>query len=322
MKPVPDLGSTTADRYRAFAEIEAPGQSPVYESWALRVAGDPIVLDLIDELPHAKRQVNLVFSAARALGAEAGHYDVFRTWLIEHWDELRELALVRSTQTNEAARCAVLLPLLASIPGPIALLEVGASAGLCLHLDRYSYRYGDREVHPVDGPSSVMLSPVVTGPVPVPERMPQIVWRAGLDLNPLDPGDPEDSRWLEALVWPEHDARRARLRAALDIARKNPVRIVRGDAIADLPALAAEAPRDATLVVVHSAVLAYFTLADRQKFVKLVSSMPVQWIANEGESVVPGVDTVPNLPSQFILTLNGRAHAFAGGHGQSLDWIG
>ncbi len=38
----------------------------------------------------------------------------------------------KRTQTNEPGRCAVLLPLLAALPQPLALLEVGASAGLCL----------------------------------------------------------------------------------------------------------------------------------------------------------------------------------------------
>jgi hypothetical protein len=52
------------------------------------------------------------------------------------------VALSRRTQTNEPGRCATLLPALAALDGPLALIEVGASAGLCLHVDRYSYDYG------------------------------------------------------------------------------------------------------------------------------------------------------------------------------------
>ncbi len=48
----------------------------------------------------------------------------------------------RSTQTNEPARCATVLPVLAQLPQPLALLEVGAAAGLCLLPEYYAYDYG------------------------------------------------------------------------------------------------------------------------------------------------------------------------------------
>ena len=50
---------------------------------------------------------------------------------------------------------------------PLALLEVGASAGLCLYPDRYAYRYGDG---PVLGTGAPLLECAITGPVPVPDR--------------------------------------------------------------------------------------------------------------------------------------------------------
>jgi hypothetical protein len=316
----------TAERYRAFATIEAPGMSPTYEEWALGIAGDPEVLALIDQLPLPKRQVNLVFAAARAAGAQAGGYPEFRRWLVATWDRVREIALSHATQTNEAARCAVLLPILAALPQPLAIIEVGASAGLCLYPDRYSYRYGDTVLHPEDGPSAVLLSPRIAGPVPVPERMPRILWRAGLDLNPLDLSSETDVAWLDALVWPEHDDRRQRLHAAIEIVRKDPPRIVRTDALSGLRKLVDEAPMDATVVVYHSAVLAYFAEKDRVAFAELVRELPVHWISNEGETVVPGVReklTVPLPdPALFVLAHDGEPVAFAGGHGQSLLWIG
>jgi hypothetical protein len=53
---------------------------------------------------------------------------------------------------------------------------------------------------------------------PLPAAPPRIVWRAGLDLNPLDAADPAEAAWLETLVWPEQSKRLVRLRAALKIA--------------------------------------------------------------------------------------------------------
>src|SRR5690606_3274752 len=99
------------------------------------------------------------------------------------WPAVREVVLARSTQTNEAGRCSVLLPVLAALDGPLALIEVGASAGLCLIPDRYSYRYRTAServaVDPVHGPSRVVLECGAHGPVPA--RVPEVVWRAGID---------------------------------------------------------------------------------------------------------------------------------------------
>ena len=70
-----DATASTAERYRAFADVEARGMSACYEDWAHGVAGDPGTIALIDELPSPKRQPNLVFTAARFLGVPIGPYD-------------------------------------------------------------------------------------------------------------------------------------------------------------------------------------------------------------------------------------------------------
>ncbi|KQV07788.1 DUF2332 domain-containing protein [Leifsonia sp. Root112D2] len=329
MEPVAERGAqnerSTADIYRLFGEVEAD-TSPLYREWALGVADDPEVIALIDELPPRKRQVNLVFAAARYLTVPWGSYSVFREWMLANWPRVRAVAETHATQTNEAGRCAVLLPLLARVPGPLALLEVGTSAGLCLYPERYSYRYGGGStIDPTDGPSTVVLDCAISGPVPVPDHLPQVVWRAGVDLNPLDVNNADDMAWLDALIWPEHDDRRARLNAAVQIARADPPQIVRGDLNEALPALAASAPADATLVVFHTAVLAYLVEAERKRFVQTVTSLPGHWISNEGIHVTPGVaerlgDTHPQ-PGEFVLALDGDPVALAQPHGRALRWL-
>src|SRR5205085_9354763 len=106
-----------------------------------------------------------------------------------------------------------------------------------------------------------------------PIARPEIVWRAGLDLNPLDITDPAGVAWLEALIWPEHAHRRARLRAAAAVAAADPPLLVRGDAVDDLPALAAKAPAGATLVVFHTSVLYQLPAARREAFVAVVREL-------------------------------------------------
>ena len=171
----------------------------------------------------------------------------------------------RRTQTNEPARCAVLLPALAQLPEPLALVDVGASAGLTMLFDRYSYDYGGHRLAGAD-PDAPTLRCQVAGPVPLPDRIPAIVWRTGLDLNPLDVTVDDDVRWLSCLVWPDEEDRAERLAAAIASARRAPPPVIRGDLLTDLPAVVAQAPADATVVVYHSSVLWYVTPPQREQF--------------------------------------------------------
>jgi hypothetical protein len=226
----------------------------------------------------------------------------------------------RRTQTNEPARCTALLPALAQLPQPLALIEVGASAGLTLLTDRYNYDY---DGHPIAGldPRAPTLRCTPRGPVPLPGRVPEIIWRAGLDLNPLDVTDDGDMRWLSCLVWPGEGDRQQRLAAAVATARRDPPAVHRGDLLTDLPALAAQAPAGATLVVYHIAVLGYVSPAGRQRFAATVRGLPAVWLSNEGPGTVPGV-TVPahdGLP--FVLVRDGQPLALTDSHGTWLDWL-
>ena len=334
MQPMTELDAETLrDYYGKFARLEASGTSPIYTAWAEGVAADDDVIALLLELPRPKRQANLLFAAARHLGAGEGTYADLRAWLLRHWNDVRELMLARSTQTNEAGRCATLLPALARIPGPLALMEVGASAGLCLYPDRYSYRFTvtgavgaefaqSTTLDPADGPSAVVLDCELTN-ISVPERLPEVAWRAGIDLNPLDITDVDQREWLTSLIWPEHEARRERLLAAASIAAADPPHLVRGDLLDTVESLLAEVPAGTQPVVFHSAVLAYVDAEVRACFASLMRSRDdVVWISNEGVGVLP--DTPAQLETlgveadgRFVLSVDGRAVALTGPHGQS-----
>lgn len=315
-----------ASQYRHFAEVEARGRSAIYQEWAAQIARDGEVTELIAQLPPIKRQVNLVFAAARHLGAPLGPYAPFREWVLEHWDQLVVVALRRATQTNEAARCATLLPVLSRLDGPLALIETGASAGLCLYPDRYSYRYltGEKAIalDPASGPSDVSI-PCRIDPASTPERLPEIVWRSGIDLNPLDVREPDDRDWLETLIWPEHEARRERLRAAARIVSAEPPRIVRGDILEELPGLIAEAPSHAHIVVFHTAVMAYLAPERREAFAEMVLGMPhITWISAEGVNVFAALTAKASAaldPTRFVTMLNGVPLALTDPHGASYE---
>ncbi len=309
---------TTAQTYADYAAREAHGVSPTYERLALAISTDAEMLALLDDLPATKRQPNLLFSAARFLGGPTDDPRAFRDFAVANWPRVVAQLRTHTTQTNEAGRCAALLPVLAMLPQPLALIEVGASAGLCLYPDRYAYRYGDHEV----GAGTPVIECAATG-VPLPDALPEVVWRAGLDLNPLDVTDPDDVAWLDALIWPEHTHRRDRLRAAAAVAAADPPLLVRGDLVDDLPALAARAPAGATLVVFHTSVLFYVSEPRRAAFVDVVSALPGHWLANETLGLLP-YDTLPEPTGDSlvnVLALDGTPLAWTRPHGQEITWF-
>lgn len=197
---------------------------------------------------------------------------------------------------------------------------MGASAGLTLLPDRYSYDYGGHFV-PGRDPAAPTLSCQVSGPVPLPERVPEVVWRAGIDLSPLDAARKEDVEWLRCFLWPGESGREERLLAAAASARRAPPTIYKGDLADDLATVAARAPSQATLVVYHTAVLAYADGAKRAAFADAVAGLGATWLSNEAPGVLPGV-TAPVRGDHFLLVRDGaELLAATDPHGTWLRWL-
>lgn len=289
-----------AGRYERFARLEAKHHSDVYQDWAMAVSSDEQVCALLDLLPPDKRQPNLVFACARLHGAAPGPYASLRETLLGRWEAVRAEILTRSTQTNEPARLGILLPAFAQVArtagAPLTLIELGASAGLCLTPDRWSYRWTDRDGHTVSElttPGAIgTLSVSQRGPMAwtLPASLPPIAARIGLDLHPLDPADADTRRWLRTLVWPGQPEREQRLDAALDAAAERPIPVRQGDVTepGTIDALLAEVPRDTVPVIFHTAVLAYLSAENRQRFVDDMSARVARgrchWVSYEGHT--------------------------------------
>ncbi len=312
--------------YRRFADEEARGRSPLYEALARGVAENASLLKLLAGMPLAKRQPNLLFAAVRHVAGVTQDWPSFCSVTLARWDEIRAIMFTHSTQTNEPGRCATLLPVFARLPQPLALIEVGASAGLCLLADRYGYCYGNHTLRPDDACADAPVFPCrANSSTPLPRAIPRIVWRAGLDLEPLDVANATEMAWLETLVWPEQTDRAVRLRAAVRIARADPPRLVRGDLRNGIATMAAEAPKDATLVVFHTAVLGYLpSEAERRAFAGSVASVCDYWVSNEAPRVLPEIAAQLRGPpprQRFILAVNGAPLAWTEPHGAAIEWI-
>lgn len=312
----------TAAWYRRAA-IELAETSRLQVGWALGIAADDAVVALIDRLQTEHRQPSLVFSVARWLGAPAEEWPSFRSWLVEEWPRVEAAARERRTQTNEVGRCAPLLAALDRIPGPLALIEVGASAGLCLGVDRYSYRFDDE---PVVGDGRPLLLCTTTGIGAAPRRLPEITWRVGVDLAPLALDEPDDVAWLEALLPPDRSDRLDRLRAARETLAADPPEVIEGDAVASLPALAAAAPSGSTLVIVALGTLVYLPPADRTAVAQAAADLGARLVTLEPVSALPevaarlGALTAPS-PTAFVLALDGDPIAYASAHGDTVSWL-
>ncbi|MDQ1206144.1 DUF2332 domain-containing protein [Microbacterium sp. SORGH_AS_0862] len=316
-------------RYRRFAEEEAPGRSRLYESWAHAVQTTPELAAVLARIPATHRQPPLVFAVSRLLGAPETDGTEWGAWVLAHADALVAESAARSVQTNEPGRCAALLPALSRIQGPVALLEVGASAGLCLYPDRYSYRYVSesgraRRLDPIAGPAPVVLSCDWSGQE-AELRIPTVVWRAGIDLHPLDVRSAEDRRWLTGLVWPGESGRRERIDAALDVAAEEPPILHAADAAAPgvIAELARAAPPDATLVVTTPGVLAHVPWDGRRRIIDAARASG-RWITIDAPGLHDGwsgpIDSVDWPKDRFALALDGEVLAAVDPLGAAVEW--
>jgi hypothetical protein len=168
---------------------------------------------------------------------------------------------------------------------PLALHEIGASAGLNLVLDRYAYALGGRSVG--DPGSALRLGPAWEGPDPA-GTPPVVATRRGCDVAPLDVTRAGDRRRLEAYVWADQDDRRARLAAALDIARADPPAVDRADAADWVERwIAPEPPAGVARVLMHSFAFQYLPDGARRRIAGHMAAAgararpdaPLAWLA-------------------------------------------
>jgi hypothetical protein len=264
--------------------------------------------------------------------------DAFREFCLDRSAELAELLATRRTQTNEIGRSALFVPSLAMLAaecGPLAHVDVGASAGLNLLIPYYDFVYEPGGA--ITTGSSVTLTCSTRGDVPVPLVHPPIAAAIGVDTDPIDVGDPLQARWLEACVWPDQVERFERLGAAIAIANRVGVEVRRGDAADSVAALVVESATRGHPVVTTSWVLNYFPADARRRFVAALddaaASADVSWLFAESPALCPEIPGIPpprHGPKQptavgLVRWRNGRRRdarhvADAHPHGRWLHW--
>ncbi|HEY3263132.1 MAG TPA: DUF2332 domain-containing protein [Pseudonocardiaceae bacterium] len=261
---------------------------------------------------------------ARQYATVGGRLDEATLWsdarpvLVEHLDRLRAIVAGTHVQTNEPGRSAPLYGGLlvaaqraATSPSesmPVRLLEVGASAGLNLRPHRIGYHLGGSRVLG-DPASRLLLDPRWTGLPPADlDRPLRLARRAGCDLEPVDVNDPDGVLHLSSFVWPDQPERLHRLRAAIRLARLDPVTVQRADG-ADWLEHRLARPRPGVLTVVwHSVVWQYVSASDRARGQQVLAAAaaratqeaPLALLVYESRHVPRGQS---NAPYRFDLLL-------------------
>ncbi|MDF1744053.1 MAG: DUF2332 domain-containing protein [Gimesia sp.] len=269
-----------AEKFIRFAELECLETSPLYYHLSHAIALDETVLEIASHARAGQPVPNLLFAAVHyLLVADPAHpladfyatccakpsnpadaWPVFKDFVQNWQEELIRLLQTRLVQTNEVRRCAFLFPafFLATRyfdSRPLALIEIGTSAGLNLLWDKYQYSYGGSETFG-DSSSPVLITSELRGnkPAILTEPLPQISHRIGVDLNVIDTKVPEEADWLRALIWPENHERRELLDAAIRQRASLQLDLRTGDGFAMIKTIADEITEESLLCVYHTHV--------------------------------------------------------------------
>ena len=329
-----------AKRFNAFVELECvPNDgmgavSPTYALLSRHIATREPLLALARECRVGQPIPNLLFAAVKRLVADAPDsslarlYDgaaesglpspelsqAFDQFCDQHAGLIVDLVRNRIVQTNEARRCSHLMPafsVIGQLTGcDLALIDVGAGAGLNLLWNQFDYRYSNGLAFG-SGRSRLQIECESRGEMPrIPTQFPTVSFAVGVDLNPIDLGDDEQYRWLEALIWPDHASRSALLANAREIWLRQTPRVEAGDALELLSVVVGEAPPDSTLCIFHCHTLNQFAVEARRAFAEELRTVsfgrPVFHVSSEGKKMI--VDRIEGGRSTRLLSVSRCPH--------------
>ncbi len=284
--------------FMKFAMNECRGSSELYEYLSLEIARDDELLELCTNARKGQPVPNLLFGAVHYLLLKGKKHKLkeyypsvvenpkpsneaftsFKDFCSQYKDEISTILQERLVQTNEVRRCAYLYPVFSLIykktRKPLALIEIGTSAGLQLLWDMYSYSYGSDKVFGNKN-STLKITSEITGentpylastPPPVSKRM-------GIDLHTIDLNDEDDELWMKALIWTEHKERRLMFEHAASYIKKNPLHLVEGDGIGLLNKYVDRMPSDSTICIFHTHVANQMPLEVRELLLNTIQSI-------------------------------------------------
>ncbi len=336
-----------AESFSHSAALEFSGSSPLYERLSINISKDRDLLGLAAQA--VSNPVPMIFFAAvhfllldgtqNPLTAyfpditpppdipEGDPYPVFRDFCLEHRSEIGRIVSTYQVQTNEVRRSACLLPAFEIVSRqagrlPLALIEIGASAGLNLLWDHYAYDYGNGRFYG-DRTSPVRLTCALRGEKfpPFPKTFPRIASRLGLDIHPIDVREDSSANWLRAFIWPEHTARFEMLEHAVELARRYPPELLAGDALKLLPSVMETTPPDTALCLFHTFVSNQMPPEALKRLAELIARF-----GSKRDVSCISIDFVNSYPRLELLSYMGgvkihRHLANCSGHSRWMEWL-
>jgi hypothetical protein len=281
--------------FRVF-ERDFAGESPLYQRLSGLLAERTDLATPLLSAPHGQRRALLLFAAVQqilrvrepghrlaewypSLGGTRSPHDpallpAFADLVHQHQAEITEWCRSRTTQTNEVRRAALLRPALGFaadlVPGPLALIELGCSAGLLLVPDRYAFRYYNADRSVTYGTGYEVDCEARGAAWPAAASLPIVVGsRIGIDLAPVRPSDTDGVNWLRSCIWPEHLDRVARLDAAIEVVAEAAPPMIAGNFVDELAPVLDAVPPDQVPCVFTSHALAYLRSSERGALLRL-----------------------------------------------------
>ena len=290
--------SDLAERFRIFSG-HCEGSSELYQYLSAKIAEDEEMLEIARMSQPGQPEPNLLLGAVHHLLINGAvnplcryypsislepespdlAFPAFRKFVQSHEEEVIELLQTKLVQTNEVQRSAYLFPAIQTISRlfgekPLFCIELGPSAGFNLLWDQYQYRYDGSDL---EGSSIILESSFRGDRKPeLSSDFPTVTGRVGIDLNPIDLMNRDQVKWLQALIWPEHFDRKARLIKAVRIAMINPVTMIQGHAVDVLPSVLLDVPRTEVAMVYHTHVANQMSPEEREELLQVVDDFGQQ----------------------------------------------
>lgn len=286
--------------FLSFAKKECKGSSPLYEHLSLKIAEDNDLLEISANAQEGQPVPNLFLSAVHnlllkgskhplkqyypSLAANPKSYKssfiTFKDFCLEYRNEIESILKTRLVQTNEVGRCAYLYPAFCTVyqisQRPLALMEIGTSAGLQLLWDKFSYSYGAMNMYGNKNSKLDITAEIRGKRIPPLHSTPPVSMRVGFDLNTIDLNDEDEKLWLKSLIWPEHKERMVMFEKAASYIDTTPVNLVEGDAISLLSKYVEKIPQDSVICIFHTHVANQIPDENKKQLMKTVESIGIK----------------------------------------------